>query len=246
MKKTVAVGPGGAYGLGIGSIGVRCGRPWGHGGGILDYTTLAIASEKGDRVGVVSIYGRPARSAAGRERTRLPDYRLAASAATRSTSPFVTRRRHLRDERRRQRTTAARSRQRPRLVARRTEDGVRQQGRHLRHERRRQRAAEACARQRSCVVTQRSEDRLPQGRAIYAMKADGSGLRRLVSGSDPAWSPDGQRIAFVRGSGNRAEIYLVNAGGDRQRKRRARERPGLVARRAEDRLRKEDRLSQWA
>ena len=71
MKKTVAAGSAGAYGLGIVSIGVRCGRSWGHGGGILDYGTLALASDKGDRTGVISVYGAGVRHTARRERTRV-------------------------------------------------------------------------------------------------------------------------------------------------------------------------------
>ena len=154
--------------------------------------------------------------------------------------------RHLRNERRRQRTTAACSRQRPRLVTRRTEDGVRQQGRHLRHERRRQRAAETCTRQRSCLVTRRSEDRLPQRRRH--LRDEGRRQRASETRVRRATLPGhrtGRGSRSCVSSGNRAEIYVVNAGGDGQRTTRARERPCLVARRAEDRLRKEDRLRRW-
>jgi Tol biopolymer transport system component len=46
--------------------------------------------------------------------------------------------------------------------------------------------------------------------AIYIMNTDGSGVTRLIgSGSNPAWSPDGARIAF-RGVG---EISIINSDG---------------------------------
>jgi len=45
---------------------------------------------------------------------------------------------------------------------------------------------------------------------IYAMNADGSHPIRLTSpGIDPAWSPDGGKIAFTRGGG----IYVMDANG---------------------------------
>ena len=58
---------------------------------------------------------------------------------------------------------------------------------------------------------------------IYTIKVVGSDERKLTDtpGLDgfPAWSPDGQRIAFVsdRDSGNR-EIYLMDADGTRQQR----------------------------
>jgi TolB protein len=61
-----------------------------------------------------------------------------------------------------------------------------------------------------------SGSQVPNG--IYLMRPDGSGLRRLESnqekGATPAWSPDGQRIAFAdRRGGEHLAIYVVNADG---------------------------------
>lgn len=51
---------------------------------------------------------------------------------------------------------------------------------------------------------------------IYMANTDGTGLVRLSDGPgdrDPAWSPDGQRIAFVRSRGDSADVYVMNADG---------------------------------
>src|SRR6266536_942264 len=59
---------------------------------------------------------------------------------------------------------------------------------------------------------------------VYAVNADGSGLRRLTNDPgadfDPSWSPDGRRIAYRhegRGGDSTAEIYVMNANGSQQR-----------------------------
>jgi TolB protein len=59
------------------------------------------------------------------------------------------------------------------------------------------------------------------------MNADGSGQRNLTRNpafdQNPAWSPDGQKIAFVRVVGRRVgnnrnlEVYVMNADGSGQR-----------------------------
>lgn len=56
---------------------------------------------------------------------------------------------------------------------------------------------------------------------IYVMNADGSGVRRLtdnqVPDADPAWSPDGSKIAFTRGPADPSswayDLYIMNADG---------------------------------
>ncbi len=50
------------------------------------------------------------------------------------------------------------------------------------------------------------------------MNADGSGQRRLAYGAQPLWSPDGQRIAFVRSGRLVGGLYVMNADGSGQRR----------------------------
>jgi Tol biopolymer transport system component len=67
-------------------------------------------------------------------------------------------------------------------------------------------------------------------RGIWVVRADGSGLRLVVSSRkfssarNPAWSPDGKRIAFVTGGGNnrRGSLLVVDV---------TRGRPRILARR---------------
>jgi len=60
------------------------------------------------------------------------------------------------------------------------------------------------------------------GKEIFVIDADGSGLRRLTRNTvpdwDPAWSPDGQKIAWLsRGlHGAGAVIFVMNADGSDQ------------------------------
>jgi Tol biopolymer transport system component len=64
------------------------------------------------------------------------------------------------------------------------------------------------------------------GADIYVINADGSDRRRLASGARPgalrpgelAWSPRGDKIAFVRERDGDLEIYLMNADGSGERR----------------------------
>ena len=52
------------------------------------------------------------------------------------------------------------------------------------------------------------------GWGIYAMNADGSNAERLTSEStQPAWSPDGRKIAFVSDRDGALDIYVMDADG---------------------------------
>ena len=56
---------------------------------------------------------------------------------------------------------------------------------------------------------------------IYVMNADGSGTRKLTHNAgynaEPAWSPDGRKIAFRSTRDGNREIYVMNADGSNQR-----------------------------
>lgn len=53
------------------------------------------------------------------------------------------------------------------------------------------------------------------GGNIYTVNGDGSNLTRVSYGLDPAWSPDGTRIAFTRWN-EPAGLYVANADGSNE------------------------------
>jgi len=53
------------------------------------------------------------------------------------------------------------------------------------------------------------------GGDIYVINADGSGLRRLTDGMEPAWSPDGKKVAFGRWRDPRG-LYVIDEDGSNE------------------------------
>lgn len=56
----------------------------------------------------------------------------------------------------------------------------------------------AAGRSQAAALAGRLVFQVSSGGAIYGINADGTGLQRLTDGLDPAWSPDGTRIALSR------------------------------------------------
>jgi len=49
--------------------------------------------------------------------------------------------------------------------------------------------------------------------ALGVSDVSGSGLTILGEGTDPAWSPHGERIAFIRNAGGHAHLFVAKADG---------------------------------
>jgi len=58
----------------------------------------------------------------------------------------------------------------------------------------------------------------PNDEQVYTVRTDGKGLRTLAGScadeTDPAWSPDGRRLAYTRG----ADVYVMDADGSHKRR----------------------------
>jgi Tol biopolymer transport system component len=54
------------------------------------------------------------------------------------------------------------------------------------------------------------------GGEIYTVNGDGTNLKRITSGIDPSWSPDGKYILFARWDNTAPGIYIANADGSNE------------------------------
>ena len=58
--------------------------------------------------------------------------------------------------------------------------------------------------------------------AVYVVRADGEGLRKLTSGEtddqQPRWSPDGKQLVFISTRDKHLQLYVMDADGARQRR----------------------------
>jgi TolB protein len=54
------------------------------------------------------------------------------------------------------------------------------------------------------------------GGDIYSVNGDGTNLKRLTHGIDPAWSPDGKQIVFTRWDNTAPGVYIANADGSNE------------------------------
>ena len=189
MKKTVE-----RVGLGIFSTDLPCGRFWGHAGGILDYQTLVSASEKGDRIAVVSLRG-PGYLPPVERALLCTEPRPAAGSAQASWKISFS------------------SGPGPLYVMNADGSGQRWLTSTLTSW-----GTSAWSPDGRRIVFGSGRDGNGE---VYVMNADGSAQRNLTHERSndfaPAWSPDGRRIAFLSNRGGNSEIYVMNADGSRQR-----------------------------
>ncbi|NPV09542.1 MAG: LysM peptidoglycan-binding domain-containing protein [Anaerolineae bacterium] len=66
------------------------------------------------------------------------------------------------------------------------------------------------------IAGRRIAFQVSSGGDIWSVGADGSGLARLTHGLDPAWSPDGRQLAFVRWDEPRG-LYVLDVGAGQER-----------------------------
>jgi uncharacterized protein YgiM (DUF1202 family) len=70
---------------------------------------------------------------------------------------------------------------------------------------------------RSASASNRLVIQLSSGGDIVVINADGTDLRRLTSGIDPALSNDGRQVAFTRWNGSDGSVWVINVDGSGER-----------------------------